>query len=190
MNVLKKERASFGRKMKEFEFIRWGGLSPVKQKERFVPDKILKNPGDREFGFFGTFHRPPCRRGIYAFIPGFIEMFLVAWKIYSTDEEGNYHLKKEYEHSRRFKHQGKVWTHIYIIDPEIKYYRKRDSWYETDTESLHRIIKLEKWKLSKEITSKKQDEWNRISCKSFQDFKNAWRIYSKDHFEVFIERLH
>ena len=171
--------------MKEFEFIRWGGLSPVNQKKRFVPDKILNN-NKTDLGISSTFHRPPCRKGIYAFIPGFIEIFLVAWKIYDNDNS----LKKEYKHSRRFQHVGKVWTHIYIIDPKIRYYRKRDSWYETDTESLHKIIFLEKWNLSKSITSKKEDEWCRVNCKSFQDFKRAWKIYSKDHFEVFIERLH
>lgn len=174
--------------MKEFEFIRWGGLSPVKQKERFIPDKILKDVKSEDLGIFGTFHRPPCRKGVYAFIPGYIDMFLVAWKIYFTDKNGDCHLKKQFKHPRKFKYRGKVWTHIYIIDPEIKYYRKRDSWYETDTDSLYKIIELEKWRLSKEITSENLRKNGKSFCKNFQDFKNAWKMYSKDYFEVFIER--
>jgi len=176
--------------MKWLEFIRWGGLSPVNQKERFVSDKVLKNPNKENFGFFGTFHRPPARKGVYAFVPGTIEMFLVAWKIYKTDKDGNYSLKKEYEHARRFFHSGKLWTHIHVVSSDITYYRQRDSWYETDTDSFEKILKLHKWELSKEITSKKQKEWNRIHCKNFTDFIKAWKIYSKDYFEVFIEHLH
>jgi len=176
--------------MKQLEFIRWGGLSPVKQKKRFVPDKILKNPNKKKFGFLGTFHHPPARKGIYAFVPGIIEMFLVAWKIYDKqDINGNYIVKKEYKHARRFYHSGKLWTHIYIVNSDIAYYRQRDSWYETDTDSFEKIIKLHKWELSKEITSKKQDYWVRSQCKNFSDFIKAWKIYSKDHFEVFIERI-
>lgn len=177
--------------MRQLEFIRWGGLSPVKQKERFIPDKVLRNPNKGDFGFFGTFHRPPARKGIYAFVPGAIEMFLVAWKIYNKpDKDGNYSLKKEYEHARKFKHSGKLWTHIHTVHPEIKYYRNRDSWYETDTDSFEKILKLHKWELSKETTSGKQCEWNRSHCNNFSDFNRAWKIYSKDHFEVFIEHLH
>ncbi len=178
--------------MRQLEFIRWGGLSPVKQKKRFVSDKVLKNPGDRDFGFFGTFHRPPTRKGVYAFVPGMVEIFLVAWKIYSkkANEDGIYDLKKEFKHPRRFSYAGKLWTHIFVNSPEITYYRQRDSWYETDTESFYLILKKHKWELSKEITSGEKDEWNRWPCKNFSDFIKAWKIYSKDHFEVFIEHPH
>lgn len=173
------------------EFVRWGGLSPVKQKGRFVPDKILNNPGDQDFGFFGTYHRPPVRNGVYAFIPEAIEMFLIAWKIYSKkpNDKGIYPLKKEFEHPRRFNYSGKIWTHIFINSPEITYYRRRDSWYETDTDSFQIILKKHKWELSKETTSGKKDEWCRSQCKDFADFVKTWKIYSKDHFEVFIERI-
>jgi len=171
--------------MKRLEFIRWGGLSPVKQKERFISDKILNLNKEN----FRTFHRPPARKGIYAFVPGAIEMFLVAWKIYNKpDVDGNYTIKKEYEHARRFHYSGKLWTHIHVVSSDITYYRQRDSWYETDTDSFEKILKLHKWELSKETTSSKQDSWLIGYCKSFPDFIRAWKIYSKDHFEVFIER--
>jgi len=169
--------------MKQLEFIRWGGLSPVKQK-RFVPDKILYDRKQHEeFGFFGTFHRPPARKGVYAFIPGFIEMFLVAWKMYK-EVDGKSVLKKEYEHARKFRYSGKIWTHIYEVDPSVTYYRKRDCWYETDTDSLEYLIKIHKWRLSKEACN---DEW--MEVKDFSSFMRAWKLFDKDHFEVFIERV-
>jgi hypothetical protein len=173
------------RKENKLEFIRWGGLSPVKQKGRFVPDKLL-NSGEEVpgMGFFGTFHRPPARKGIYAFVPGYIEMFLVSWKIYTQDEEGNYTLKKEFEHARRFQYSGKLWTHIFVVHPEVTYYKHRDSWHETDTDSFEKLLKIHKWELNKETAS--DDFLGPI--KNFSDFSRAWKIFDKDHFEVFIER--
>ena len=168
--------------MKQLEFIRWGGLSPVKQ-ERYVPDKILYDGLEHEeFGFFGTFHRPPARKGVYVFIPGFVEMFLVAWKLYDKYDK----IKKEYEHAKRFMYSGKIWTHIYEVDPEITYYRRRDCWYETDTDSLPHLIKVHKWRLCKEACS---DEWMKMGVKDFSSFMRAWKLFDKDHFEVFIERI-
>lgn len=170
-----------GMNVKTFKFVRLGGLSPVKQKERFVSDKILQSTEYR------TYHRPPCRKGVYAFFPDLIEMFLVAWKIYSTDKDGNYSIKKEFEHSRKFEYSGKVWTHMFINHPEITYYRRRDSWFETDTDSLELLLRLYKRQLSKEISKEFHDFG---SCKSFDDFNRMWKNYSRDCFEVFIERPH
>jgi len=165
------------------EFVRWGGLSAVKQKERFVPDKILKS--DHEIG---TFHRPPTRRGIYAFLPDCIEMFLVAWKLFDKekqDENGRNILKKEFEHPRRFSYSGKIWTHIHVNHPQVTYYRKRDSWYETDTDSLPIILKLHKWELNNEGSN---DSFFG-QAKDFPEISRVWRRFCKDHFEVFIERV-
>jgi len=48
---------------KKPEFIRFGGLSPVKQRGYTT--------NDEERGF----HTPPARKGIYAFPRGYIELF-------------------------------------------------------------------------------------------------------------------
>lgn len=47
---------------REMKFVRYGGLSPVKQ---------------RGFNKSDTFHSPPARKGIYAFVDGYIEPFLL-----------------------------------------------------------------------------------------------------------------
>lgn len=172
--------------MKKLKFIRWGGLSPVIQKERFVPDSKLEEFKKNSPNFTGSYHRPPCRKGCYAFPENIIEMFLVAWKIYEKeyDEEGNSKLKKQFLHPKKFTYSGKLWTHIYIVDPEIKYYRKRDSWYETDTDSYELLLKKYQWQLSKEISTDYV-----FNIKEFSHFVKGWKHFSKDSFEVFIERI-
>lgn len=157
-------------------FIRYGDLSPVKQKNRFIPKSKILNQED--FGFFGTFHRPPCRRGNYVFLENIIEMFLVSWKFKD----------KRYIHPKKFNYEGKIWTHIFINNSEITYYRKRDSWYETDTKSLPIILKKYKWNLNKEETESK-NKWYKGDFKSFSDISKAYKIYSKDNMEFFIERI-
>ena len=52
--------------MKEIKFIRYGGLSPVKQKQ-YLPD------GHPDKGF----HNPPRKRGLYAMIKGYESLFLI-----------------------------------------------------------------------------------------------------------------
>ena len=49
---------------KGMTFVRFGGLSPVKQKG-FTTDSDT------------GFHSPPARKGIYAFVDGYIETFLL-----------------------------------------------------------------------------------------------------------------
>lgn len=178
--------------MKQMEFIRLGGLSPVIQDRYESEEKLNSNREEMDDipGIGVYFHSPPARKGIYAFLPGFIEMFLVSWKIYKYDDETEkYSLKKEFSRARRFKYSGKLWIHIHVVDPEITYYRQRGSWYETDTDSLPIILKKYKWILSKDITSKERDEWSRTPVKDFNSFIRAWKIFSKDEFEVFIERV-
>lgn len=45
-------------------WVRYGGLSPVKQKHRLKEDDAM-------------FHTPPRRRGVFAFVDGFVEHFLI-----------------------------------------------------------------------------------------------------------------
>lgn len=63
-------------------FARYGGLSAVKQKG---------------YGKANTFHSPPARKGIYAFVLPFLDLFLVGSMEYSSnkysklrDKQGNY----------------------------------------------------------------------------------------------------
>lgn len=164
-------------------FIRWGALSPVNQKDRFVQDKDFLEDNEKAKN---SWHRPPARRGCYAFPWPYIEMFLVGWKLWKYDEETQKSTRiKEFLHPRKFNYSGKVWTHFFIIDPEVIYYRKRHSWYETDTDSLKIILKKHIWHLNDE--GSKSDGWSTRGANSFNTIVRAHKIYCKDDFEVFIE---
>jgi len=74
--------------MKDVKFIRYGGLSPLKQ-DHYLPD------GHPDKGF----HNPPRKHGIYAMIKGYEDLFLLGatndpWHIsgksqWFKDEKGN-----------------------------------------------------------------------------------------------------
>ena len=169
--------------MKKLMFIRWGALSPVNQKDRFVQDKDFIENNEKAKA---SWHRPPRRKGCYAFPWPYIEMFLVAWKLWDYDKETQISTrKKEFLHPRKFEYSGKLWTHFFINDPQIKYYQKRDSWYETDTDSLKIILKKHIWNLNNE--GSRSDGWCTLGSKSFNTISRAHKVYSKDDFEVFIE---
>lgn len=162
--------------MRSVRLVRWGGLSPVSQKGRFVPLSKLEGAQDPT----ATYHRPPARRGCYCFPEHVIEMFLVAWKIYGEDGEK----VKAFVHPRRFEYSGKLWTHIRIRDSGARYYRTRDQWHETDTDSLPLILERYKWELNRELSS----DWSWEKMKDFSLISRGWKRFAKDSFELFIER--
>ena len=136
------------------KFIRWGGLSSVNHKKAFKED---------------TFHSPPLKRGIYVFHPKFIETFLISWKLYNKDDS------KKYIKKRSFDYNGKIWTHIFHNHSEITYYRRKNGWYETDTDSLNKLFSIEIKSMDKQI---KKDYGYSLTYKSV----------TYDHMELFIER--
>ena len=148
--------------MKKIEFVRWGGLSSVNHKKIFRKD---------------SFHAPPVKRGIYVFHPQWIELFLVAWKWYDNDGEKKKHIDKQ----RRFKYEGKIWTHVFHSHPEITYYRHKGEWYETDTSCIPKIFSLESKKMAKQINS--DPNWGG------KWYRHANKWVSKDHMELFIEKV-
>lgn len=155
------------------KFIRIGGLSPVKQKGNYGKD---------------GFHNAPARRGIYAFPFGVFEPFLLTgrhdkWEVIKEDVgntvDAKYRNKKYYlrfkedkifpmkpKKPRRFYYNGPIWCHLdnYLSRKEKKYILR---WY---------------------------NEWILVEMELYEKlFKRAKRDlhnWSKDHMEVFIERLH
>ena len=168
---------------KPIKFCRWGGLSPVKQKgyNRDMP----------------TFHSPPCRKGFYAFLWPYIDLFLLG----SNDVFKNNHkwtgkitytkesfLGEEYdlEHvalqkPRIFKHHGYIWHHLgkHLNRKDIK--KKRGSWVKT---SYHKYCLAVKKELH-EMRKSRCIWWGNL--KGFPN--NPATGYGVDHLEVFIERI-
>jgi hypothetical protein len=136
---------------KKIKLVRWGGLSSVDHS------KFYKKR---------SYHSPPVKKGIFVFHPDFIEPFLYAWKLYDKNDKRN-KIRKQ-----TFNYSGKLWTHLYYNDPEITYYRVCEKWakrwYETDTDSIEKIYKLE-------VQSIIDEYGNGLRC-------------TMDHMELFIEK--
>lgn len=181
--------------MKTIKFSRYGGLSPVKQ-EGYTNDESKM-----------TFHTPPARKGIYCFPDGGQERFLLGkghfdnrrmvkvdperlkkdkygypnamqlWKnekvekFFSdsidnmTDEEVEQYRKENMIYAKhirpkKFEYKGNIWHHLKVKDPIAVH----GSWYLTDYKTWLKAY-------GKELVAVKREN------------------YSKDHLEVFIERI-
>lgn len=189
--------------MKKVKFIRFGGLSPVKQ-EGYDPD-------------MPSFHCPPAKYGIYSFIYPYVEPFLLGGSFsdittkhskfqYVKDENGVRVKRDEYEKMynenymksytsikvddeyyvvkpkkyKVFEHTDEIWHHLgYNLKPSQILSRKGD-WYLTDYRSFVEAFEKEKHNCLKQTKRILQTE--RFSNNPF------WCI-TKDHLEVFIEKV-
>lgn len=120
-------------KMKRINFIRYGGLSPVKQKQ-YVSD----SDPDK------TFHNPPRKRGLYAFIKGYEELFLIG----STSEPNHISGKSQWLKDDN----GNL-----IEDTRYFDENKKTNWGITCSNELKKILK--------KIGVKE----NQLSCESIND---------------------
>jgi hypothetical protein len=140
-------------------FCRVGGLSPVNHKNK-----------ENKF----TFHfPPPSKKGIYAFIWPYIDLFLVLW---------NDRNKKEFEINkfRKFKYDGPIWCHF----ESDKIIISKREWFLTNTYDLKNILK-KIFKEDRECLMKEnflfvRDPYKSGSCNGF--------TISRDHLEVYIDK--
>lgn len=149
--------------MKHIKFIRYGGLSSINHKKFYKMD---------------TFHSPPAKKGIYAFIFPYIEDFLWLWKV--KDDFSNFKLiKKE---RRIFTYKGTLWVHW--IEEAIKQgygIKYHKNWVKIHTNNFIKLFK----------TVKQSD---RIFLKSKYNISDPYKrglggYIAKDHLEVFIEKI-
>lgn len=167
----------------EIKFVRFGGLSPVKQ------DGFNKS--------MPTFHCPPAKRGIYAFVKNYIEFFLLGsenfkyhrmeWikkggKKVEVDAEIEEHVNGQFamkakdgkwyfaRHKERkvFEHKGDLWHHLDC--PHQHVIKRMGSWVKTSFSAYKKALKKELGKMEQQI-------------------KREGIPFSKDHLEVFIERV-
>lgn len=150
------------KKHKKVKFARFGGLSSVKQKgyDASMP----------------TFHSPPARKGIYAFIYPYIEMFLLSGKQSSIESK---HSKFEYIKD----HTGKT------VEFPL------DEW-NTESEKAHNNVK-DKYLDLKNMSLSDWDDWEypKMDNKKFNKYrkerqhidekKNTVRFIKKKDMKVF-----
>jgi len=163
------------------EFIRFGGLSKVNYKKAVKHD---------------TYHSPPMKKGIYAFIFPYIEDFLWVWKlqnVYVKDKMKKIENTKyenfssmyriEYKRLRKkFKYNGMIWTHF--VDESLKQgigiqYKK--NWVQVHTDDLEMLLKKDK-----HIVNRESDD-NFLMIDPYK--RGLGGYYSRDHLEVFIEKV-
>jgi hypothetical protein len=201
----------------DIQFIRWGGLSSVRQKGY--------NPA------MPSFHAPPARRGIYAFVWPYVEYFLLGTDTFKPermkwikDEQGNKQRydEKSYDWSKDLdEEQGMyVWKNKKTQEKWHELFDKKDKGEEVPEEEFDKL--RQEHYLAEHIKPKrfkyKGDIWHHLNVPnmavlqrkeswvltSFSDyvralFKELGRIeefkkrtgygYSYDHLEVFIEKV-
>lgn len=164
------------------EFIRFGGLSKVNYKNIYKLD---------------SFHSPPVKYGIYAFVFPYVEHFLWRWKLLDNKklkalddniEEQTKLFKQYYRQMRRqFTYNGFLWTHC--IDQAIKLKITgviRNSWINVHTSDFKRILNLIKH--DDMVTSTALGNTNRNLIKDPYK-RGLGGFYGMDHLEVFIEKI-
>ncbi len=166
-------------------FVRFGGLSKVKYKNYY-------KSGNKNI----SFHTPPVKRGIFAFIWPYIEPFLWVWKVNTnkckTEEEINRKIKNANILLRRkFKYKGMLWTHFIETNVEG---RRRGAWVEIHTSDIDDALKKQMQLDRKELSK----IYKLVSCPSKNySIINPYKRgsvpsgipMSRDHLEVFIEKL-
>lgn len=142
------------------KFQRWGGLSPKKQ---------------HGYGLANTFHAPPAKRGIYAFI----WPHMSAWLLSGTEGfPGKDKSELPYRNGklvrpRLFDYSGFVWHHFTTLVPPTEILDQRGTWVLTTTLALSKALK--------KAFAQTGDEYD-IHPSKYR-FHGRW----EEHFEVFIE---
>jgi len=177
--------------MKQIQFVRFGGLSPVKQ---------LAYGKD-------TFHAAPARYGIYCFPETSIERFLLGkgtfdnrrmirttdeehafqvwkdaktakffeehWESMSDDELAKFRKEKSYlaKHCRprKFSYTGNLWHHLTEFVPHKEVLKSKNSWILTSYPVWLKAFQ-------KDFNATRPANHDGVNC-------------SKDHLEVFIEKV-
>jgi len=214
------------------KFVRFGGLSPVYQEQYKTTDK--------------SFHNPPRKKGCYAFVHGYIDLFLIGAtyepghisnkSYWLRDENGNkikyddfFYIVKEQKIDRIefiskvnpnyiklirkqkikikdiicykqyvavirkpkiFDYNGELWHHLGDnLRPE-NIIESNGSWVKTTIDDFKLALKLEiKSTLKQKHSTDFEYKYNSFGGKQDPfNTKNGIKI-SKDHLEVFIEKI-
>lgn len=156
--------------MEKMVFARVGGLSAHKYKKK----KKVTNPDEEESGFVNTFHSPPVKKGVYAFIWPYIEPFLWAWSETNQKEE-------KINGIRKFTYEGDLWCHFTeFVDVGHEF---NGSWVKIHTSELPALLRKVNHADSKELAK------DGITLPTNAYKRGRGGYMSRDHLEVFIEKV-
>lgn len=188
------------RTIKRPTFVRYGGLSSVKQKGYTT---------DPDAGF----HSPPARRGIYAFVQQFVEHFLLGGTdfdsrrmVYARDAKGNLLSKGHPEYEKIHTECNKNddlrvkwgWGHHFVTKKDgtevivhnkkpVKFQYDGDIWHHLEVPNDKVLARKGSWVKTDMLTYTKalQKEIGRYVASQ----KSCGYGYTIDHLEVFIEKV-
>ncbi len=173
--------------MKRLQLVRYGGLTPVKQKHYTTDYEEM------------TFHGAPERYGIYAFMFGHIDWFLLGGNTgkMKPDRE-NKKLKNKRDNLavpyKKFSVEGDIWTHIKPV-PKYMYMVKdeRGDWYKLDADDFVVMYKKEFAKMTASANTMEthgffhDDDSDRV-CELDKTIKSPYRFFCTDHLEIFVPK--
>lgn len=140
-------------------FVRFGGLSLVKQKGY---SKIPK-----------SFHSPPANKGVYAFPIKCIDFFLCAHR-------KNFKLQR-----KEFTHTGHIWHHLGYRCKPSQIIAMHGSWVKTEFKVWEKAFSKESLHLR---YGEKKEGWDLSTHNINQPLRSGVNgIYSVDHLEIFID---
>lgn len=164
----------------KIKLVRFGGLSSVDYKNFYRGAE--------------SFHRPPARHGIYAFIYPYIEDFLWVWRLKNHGSEKRKELAEE-EYRRWFNKQHRQMKRIFLYEGAIWCHHvdvvrgnRSGSWVLTDTadlvEAMDKVVARDRKQLNTDCG------WRGGYDPNIKDpYKRGKGGYmSMDHLEVFIEK--
>jgi len=169
--------------MKKLQLARYGGLTPVKQKHYTTDYEEM------------TYHGAPERYGLYAFMFGYIDWFLLGGDTgkMKPDRE-NKSLKNKRDNLavpyKKFSVEGDIWTHIkpankfmYMVKDE------RGDWYKMDASDFIVMYKKEYAKMTAEAVEMETNGWGGDQKYPLEKtIKSPYRNLCTDHLEIFVPK--
>lgn len=155
---------------------RYGGIGKfIKQKGNFNSKVVSEEM---------SFHQAPERKGYYAFIFPYIELFLLGSPVNKSgkDAEGNtknrgrFMEKESKMYKKFFASSGTIWTHM---KPKKRHMmlEEKGCWYKINVSDFSIILQHHIADITKGATAM-----------GFKETKNPYRIFSKDDMEVFLTK--
>ena len=169
--------------MKRLKLARYGGLSPVKQTHYTSDFNEM------------SYHGAPQKYGIYAFHWPYIDWWMLSAgdtgklkPYYNTDTDEDIKYKNKHErltHSyKKFSvGEGYIWTHLDCGSKAVDW---RGSWEKVHIDDFLPIFKKHYSQVTKEYWQVGKD-WN-LSTKPTYTCKAPYKMFCKDHLEIFIPR--
>ena len=173
--------------MKKLQLARYGGLTPIRQKHYTTDYENM------------TFHGAPERYGIYAFMHGKIDWFLIGGNTGKMKpNRENKKLKNKRDNLavpyKKFTVEGDIWTHI-KPQPKFMYMVKdeRGAWFKIDADDFTVMYKKEYAQMTASANAMEThgffyDETSERMSELDITIKSPYRFFCKDHLEIFIPK--